>query len=355
MKEWFIQSPTVRSQRKTFAIVERTTDELGVQKNRTLKDTRIDAINLSLASGEHGTVYLRDRLKALVRELKGQTTPLKISPNFSENLRIFERFWKEEYEHRRNVDIISAKNEFLRGLRALGNLSLMSASDKDIQKQLNKNYSGDKHRRLVSAIKTLAKYVNRTLKLTPDAREHKEVKYASEEELKQILPHCHNEDFKLLCEAAFYSGCRIGELFALDSLSLRGRILAVNWQLTMTLKKTLPKRGKQRRAYVIPGGEKIVAAWCALSYERKIAIRKIDHGRHFKKACQKAFPSTATKHLRFHDIRHSYAIRLASQNVDISRIARYLGNLVSVCEEYYIGYVANDADFIATDILFGVK
>lgn len=46
--------------------------------------------------------------------------------------------------------------------------------------------------------------------------------------------------------------------------------------------------------------------------------------------------------LRFHDLRHSYAIELLNHGVSLSLTAQALGNSVQVCQEYYAGFELSD-------------
>jgi len=352
MKEYFIKSPTVRNKRKTFAIVERTTDENGVHKNRTLNDDRINTINKSLLSGEHTTVYLRAQLKDLVNEFRGQAYPEKITANNPENLKIFDRFWAEEYEHRRIVDKTSAKNEFLRAVRILGNLSLMTADSNSLQRQINSLVKGPKQRRTVAAIRTILRYLGRAdVKLTLDNKTYPEIKYLSEADLNKVITKLPWFD-ALLARAAFYSGGRLGELFALESINFSGYQLQINSQIKLTGDKALPKRQKRRRAYVPAPGREWVSAWCSIPLDEKLAMRKREYSRIIQKACREAFPTIPSKHVSFHDLRHSYAIYCLSNEVNLSLVAQSLGNGEKVCQDHYSGYSANDATLAAMDAIF---
>ena len=63
-----------------------------------------------------------------------------------------------------------------------------------------------------------------------------------------------------------------------------------------------------------------------------------------KKYCKIAFPDDPTKHLTFHALRHCYAINLLSMGVSMSLVAQSLGNTLSVCQQYYVGFeLTNDS------------
>ena len=57
-----------------------------------------------------------------------------------------------------------------------------------------------------------------------------------------------------------------------------------------------------------------------------------------QQACKAAFLQEKEKHLKFHDLRHSYAIYLLSLGMSLERVAQSLGNSIQFCQQYYVGF-----------------
>lgn len=360
MREFFIIGPTETNKRKSFMVVERYKDAAGKKKSKSIKDKRIDAINEAVKTRTHDLWYLRDQLKTLVVEYRKNRIPQSPHVNNPENLKIFDKFWKEEYEHRRIEDQGSARNEFLRAIKALDNLSLMTATSNDIQRKLNSKFKGDAQRRLVSATRTLLKFLNRTdVKLQLDNKDYPEISHLSEQDFLKILRFMQPID-ALLCKAGFYSQLRIGELFALEPSCYIGSNVRVNWQLavhkvTKKVIRKLPKRGKRRTAYVAPKGREAIEKWCAVPMDWKWANRKRDWTWVVRNAAITAFPDIESKHICMHDIRHSGAIYLLAEGATMPQLAQSLGNGEKVCQDNYTGYSTTQSTSDALDALFAKK
>ena len=74
----------------------------------------------------------------------------------------------------------------------------------------------------------------------------------------------------------------------------------------------------------------------------------------FKSACRAVFKDKS-KHCKWHDLRHSYAIFLLTKGVPIQLVAQSMGNSVSVCEKHYAGFVLTDVGISAINNILTPK
>jgi integrase len=76
--------------------------------------------------------------------------------------------------------------------------------------------------------------------------------------------------------------------------------------------------------------------------ERRLEIRNARYAERVRTAGRKVFPKDTSKHIKFHDLRHSYAIHLLNQGVPIGLVAQALGDSVQVTQENYLGFCLTD-------------
>lgn len=76
--------------------------------------------------------------------------------------------------------------------------------------------------------------------------------------------------------------------------------------------------------------------WC--DNKDSFELSRTAIAKRFALACKKLFKDK-TKHCKWHDLRHSYAVLLIGRGATITLVAQSMGNSVKVCEEYYSGYV----------------
>lgn len=123
---------------------------------------------------------------------------------------------------------------------------------------------------------------------------------------------------------------------------LKGKQIYIETQLTRDEVEKDPKWGSVRPAYVFTGMAECLGT--IQEYRLKGELPTRDRLRkNFQRACMKTFPSDKSKRLTYHDLRHSYAIRLLSKGIILDLVAQSLGNSSAVCQEYYSGYVLTHA------------
>ena len=269
------------------------------------------------------------------------------------NLEIMQQYfaWKYEKKHRINrlhpTSIDGAFNELKRAVIALGDKDLDRAPIEEIQFQIDEYY-GDRivpHKKTVMRINSMLRFIERPkrdhLEGLPSTFE--EVNAITEEEFLEMLAFIPCEDSRRIVSIAFYTGLRLGEIFAVTKSTVRnskkGLIILVNRQMRRDFSFSLPKRRKSRQAYGFLKVKDELAEWIEKDLTFKKSMRNKRWSKIVADACQKADLSAK---LCFHDLRHSYAVSLLNMGVSMSKVAMSLGNDEGVCKRHYVGYSLND-------------
>lgn len=337
--------------RKSFIILRLDVRD-GAKKTSKVNSESLDAVNAAYISGQKSldacTVLVKEIIQGLYKELE-RTQP-KIVHN-SANRQLLDRFWEAEYEHRDLVDPSTAKNAFNRAIEAVGELSLYTATREELQKQVAKNVSGNAQRKVVTDLNLLLKFIKRDVKLRKNKKQRVEVAYLSLDDFKKTLKFINDVNIRYLAQAAFFTGCRIGELFAIKPQNVVGKFLLVQKQIDRGLDRRDTKNRTERKAFIVPEGLEALKNWSEV--EKKSEYRNLKLSEIFKAACKKAFPNDESKWITFHDLRHSYAIHLLSKHVSLSLVSQSLGNSIPVCQEYYAGFVLSDESIESIASKFG--
>lgn len=89
-----------------------------------------------------------------------------------------------------------------------------------------------------------------------------------------------------------------------------------------------------------------IKAWIELSLVEKEKIRDVSFSYILRKAALLSFPNDPDSvRMKPHDFRHSYAANMLNRGLNISQIAKLLGNGVNVCEKYYLPYSLTEEAF----------
>lgn len=324
-----------KADRKRFKIIAQTLTE-GKTKSVTVKNDTLDSINAQLLKN---IITIETATKA-VRHIVANLN--KKAPEIfnNENSDIFEAFWEARYKRKRIKDKPSARYKFLRAIKALGKVSIQVGDANTIQDAVDENLKGNKHREAIGKLRSILKWLKRDIELVCDKAKHPEVKYVTEKEFKSILSFIDNEKHRLLCEMAFYTGARIGEIFAFEMHHLNElkNQLFISRQLNKEGLLAETKNGKERITFIWPQGTASFKRWLEVKHEIPFNERQ-QMAKTVKSACYKAFPGIKSKHLKFHDLRHSYAVALVSKGVGLTHVAQCLGDSTKVTEQYYIGFL----------------
>lgn len=310
-------------------------------KHSQVKDPRLASINALYKAGTIDAENALRQVEDLVKRLRDSERPDR-TEYLDSNLDIFDRYWKEEYEGR---DILptsrqTAKSSFKRALALLGQLDLATASEKDVQKRI---FALPHKRRMhvVLALNALFKFVGRGhhFEIGKNLRIER-VRHLSLKEFQQVLPKIHTL-VRTMAAAAFATGCRVGELFALSHYSEITRQVTIFSQIDRKSAERRPKTG-QRTAVIVKELEKELKAWLAMPMEDRLALRNVRLADYLQRACKEVFPSRPDKHCHFYDLRHSYAIHFLSLGASVSLVAQALGNSEDVCRRHYTGFIMSD-------------
>jgi integrase len=357
--------------RATFALLKVNRLKDGSREFETVENDRLKSINEEWIASKQ-TETKRDELLKLVKEIRaslhhsqkiidGKTRIIK---NI-DNQKILDDFISEKIEDRKLVCPTSQIHDFRRAVLAIdfANLSLKTASRKELQKALDRIDENNKHRRVCSRLNSLLRFIGRNDRLEP--MEYVDTPFIfTEEELLNIAENIvaptgyedHLDDIKNLFYCLYYTGLRVGEAFALysrrhnDSKTgrkmnfLSANLISVSSQMKKnTLLITRPKNKKERMAYVIQNNPERVKAWADLDRTTKEKLRDIEFSRVINRAAAITYPKNSEmRRIRAHDCRHSYAVYLLNRGISISLIAKALGNSVQVCEKYYLPYALQE-------------
>lgn len=313
--------------------------EKGVSK--TLKLPQLDALNRSFKAGK---ITAEEALKNVleIREQlyleAGATTTQVFS---TENQQIANDYWKVEYESRELVDPSTARYEIDRAVAALGTLSLRVATAEEIGKCLKaQNLPANKYRRIVAKLRLLLKHIGRTdVRLYRPKPEKRRVRYLSEAEFRKVLPRLVLERLQVMHEVAFYTGARLGEMFAMEPHHFNAKKLELQIEFQMDKKQALrdTKNRRGRTALVFPQGVKALKKWFELKHEIDLVTRK-GIAEITKNACKAEFPKDPRKHLTFHALRHCYAVMLRESGLTTEDVADLIGDSIIVAKEHYSGF-----------------
>lgn len=339
-RDIFVKSPSAKSQRASFSIIQRLHNADGTLQNKSLKSETLDNINNQFQTGSISFEKARMLVKDIVEQIRAQD---KEALQFhSDNQELVRRYWSEEYGHRDIVDRGSALNRLKRAADAVGPYSLYSASREELQAEIDRRFKGNKQRAIVAAVNQLLKYVGRKDKLRRGREEFNRVRYLTKDELPRMLTHIADDKLRLMHEVAFATGLRAGELFGLLPDDIKDGHLQIFTQIDTDRRRRATKTRKERKAYILKSHLPAVKEWARIPLEERLRFRKRSIAVVTKRACLKAFPGQTDKHCVFHDLRHSYAIYMVSRGISLTLVSQSIGDSLKVTERYYSGFALTD-------------
>jgi len=333
--------------RKSFMIYEDLKVRGGKRSCAKIEDERIEAINRSFELGAQSREQCIIQIKEIIKDLY-KTDPRcrkRINVHNSENWKVYDDYWEQVYSFRPLISEYNAKNELKKAIEVLGQLSIYSVSREEIQTCIDKKYKGNTQRRVVARMNQLLKFIHRdNIKLRKQPKEFIHVSNLNEDDFKRVLNVAETPIERALMSLCYYSGLRIGEAYALTPQDLLPNgTLRVTGQIDRKGVRRKTKTKKPRLAYIFPQGVDAFKYWTSASAEERATIDRDESSRELmKKYSMMAFPNNTSKHLTFHALRHCYAINLLNKGVSMSLVAQSLGNTLSVCQQYYVGFVLTD-------------
>ena len=333
--------------RKSFMVYEDIKVRGGKRSCTKVEDERIDAINRSLEIGAQTQEQCVILIKEVIKNLY-KTDPRcrkRIHVHNSENWKVYDDYWEQVYSFRPLINEYTAQNELKKAIEVLGQLSIYSASREEIQNCIDKKYKGNTQRRIVARMNQILKFAGRdNIKLRKHPKEFINVSFINEDEFKKVISASETPIERALLNLCYYSGLRIGEAYALLPQDLLPNgTLRVTGQVDRKGVRRKTKTKKPRLAYIFPQGIEAFKYWTNATPEERAKIDRDEASRELmKKYCKIAFPKDSAKHLTFHALRHCYAINLLNKGISMSLVAQSLGNTLSVCQQYYVGFVLTD-------------
>lgn len=338
-RDIFLVAPNVKQQRAKFSILERTHNPDGKSKTKTLKLEELDIINERFKVGSLSLLEAKDLVRDIIDQLRQQD---KKAVTFnSSNYKILDEFWEIECSYRDQVDPDSSYHRFRRAIEAVGTYSIQTASRDELQREIDSKFNGNAQRRIVTSLNSILKYLRRDFKLRKAKEEIAAPKYLTLKEFKAILQFLPSDEVRLVCKAAFATGCRIGEIFAVEPEHIQGRALQVLSQIDRSGIRRATKNRITRSTIIYEEFIEDVNQWASIPLSDRLKIRNLSWAKIVKNACKNAFPGNTKKHCAFHDLRHSYAIRLKNFGAEDTTTGNFLGNTVGVIQKYYSGRTAN--------------
>jgi integrase len=164
------------------------------------------------------------------------------------------------------------------------------------------------------------------------------IRYLSVAEAKRLINAC-DPDFRLLVQAALETGCRLGELVALQVHDFNPD--------TGTLAIRQSKSGKSRHVVLTEEGSAFFRQLCAGRPGSAIMLLRADGqpwGRAQQSplmaaACQRAKVAPA---INFHGLRHTWASLAVMAKVPLLVVAKNLGHRDTRMVEMHYGHLAED-------------
>lgn len=327
---YYIKRPNAK--RKTYAIYSQALNPDGSTVNVTLDNSDVNAVNEQLQMGKinhHAAEKMIVGIKARLSQ-----KPVPIFNN--DNNQILDKVMEEYFQSKPFIICReSTINKYRRAVRCLGNLSVMAVTRDEALQCVLKLKTNSRQREAANKLNSLFKKLRRDIIIPVVPKQHDELMYVSEDELTKIVASIDNPIIAAAVSLSFYSGLRIGELRSLTQASKIGiNTLNVLTQIDREGEKRLPKNRKKRKAFIHEKGVPAFELWIAK--ETEFSHKQMTYV--FKAACYKLFK----KRLKWHDLRHSYAVHMISSGVPIQLVAQSMGNSVKVCEDYYSGHVLSD-------------
>lgn len=185
--------------------------------------------------------------------------------------------------------------------------------------------------------------------IAPNGRDQqREYPIWRDEEFFRFYDSISNLKYKALFITLYYSGCRIGELQALETADYNGD--SINISKTYS-RKTIDgsayiindtKNYRQRTIPLVPRNIAVLDEW--IEYKKKNGISQkylfggdepVSQGA-IQAAFGQAIEKSGLAHIRIHDFRHSCATRLYDNTGgDVLLVARYIGDTVAQTTKTY--------------------
>jgi integrase len=342
--EYYLRTPSTG--RAGYRLIRRARRAGARSISETIPNEAIAAVNARLRAGDMTPAEAKEAAYRELLRVRRRERRAKIQTLRPANLRLLERYWAEVYSHKDIVAPASAKGRLRRAVEALGDVPL-TADATQIQQAVNtalKDKPG-RQRDVVAALTQILRWMGRTdVRLSKAKKPTPRVRYLTLSDFAVVAAQIPDVGVRTAAWVGVSTGCRLGEVFALEQRAWRAtkRTVWVDAQIKYTGQAGPPKNRRAREAPVLAVGVPHIERWVAMPSDEKQALRKQRFSDIIRRACKRAFPNDPSKHIVFHDLRHSYAIHLLSAEVPMELVAQALGDSIIVTQEFYTGFCLVD-------------
>lgn len=355
--QFYLRAPT-KAGRARFSIAKRYRNSK--TSSETVESEKLDAINRQYISGKLTFSEAKAACQLVLKELRVAEEKKVPSLSFRKaNKTIVDDYWEKEYSIKDLRCPASAYNRLIRAIKVIGDLPLVSASQADLQAAINKTAkkfkgtkraTGKNQREVVAALRQLLKFIGRTdVRLVKWHKPINEVRHLTLDEFKLVAAELPTLEMKILAWLGFSTGGRVGELFGLrpENFNPKTKTVYIPHQMMADGSIEPTKNRKKRHVRILDEGIPWLKKWFKIDPEQKAWLRNQRHAEILTVACKAIYPKQTTKHLVFHDLRHSYAIYLLHKEIPMELVAKSLGDSILVCQEYYTGFTLTDQGIAA--------
>jgi len=333
MKKYvLIKKPT--GKRKTFQMFWDIRKIDGKRTFQKIDSLELDRINENYKSG----ILIIGEAFAQVLKLKEKILPKKQEDDFEDsNIQAIKKLKSQPSKKIRKKESIQANDlDYSRILKLLGKDSIVTIDISEFQSRIiSSKLSPYTQNRVIIFANKLLKFVGREERLEKVDADF-ETLYINEDDLKKLLPNLSKLD-QQITRIFFYSGLRLGELFGIKDPQNKYNVTSGELKISRQLKEDLYydslKRNSKRTIKIVKEIKTDFENFKNISEDFLMSYRN-KYSKHLLKATRKTFKDES-KHISAHDLRHSFAMYCLEKGINISQIAKLLGNSVSVCEKHY--------------------
>jgi integrase len=339
---YYVKRPNSKG-RATFAIIKKITHPDGKIDQPTLKSERVTALNKALKTGTLDRTTVEMEVQSICNGLNAeeQKRTQGVWVSSDGNLKLLNDYWAKKYE---DTEIVTPEREWYALKRAVDNLGPLSllGDPKTIRAAIKaRNPRPNEQRRYLGKINCLRKFHGINEDIKPPEAEPPACRYLTEPEFLKALSYVENDLCSIFFKTLFYTGVRVGEALFLNPECVNGRLVSVSRQIRRDGKIGKRKNKKPYVGIVLPNGVSALNDWVNSDDHNDVPRGRV--AKILTAACMKAFPNQPRKWLTAHDLRHCFAIMLLTKHqLNISTVARLIGDSVIITEKYYASFIQND-------------
>jgi integrase len=326
----------------------RCTVQDGKRISVRIQDDRVDAMNRRGLTKEAAG----EQLRAMARKMTLAERARDRAVMAGYNLRLLERYLEEVVGVRPLKDPAAAKNLYTRAVRLVGDISLRTATQPELQRIVNRT-RGHAQKKLITALRGLLEFAGRSGVELHARFEDEEIQYLLPTEWAQVRAEVPADQGLLaaLLDLAWATGLRNGELHGVSAgdMVAEGVIYVQRQRLTDAMaaergRQTDIPKNRRKRKVVIMGDEGLKAwdTWTSVGDDER-RVWRVKAGEWLQGVTQRLWPRVTRTHGRMHMLRASHAVELIGRGVGISFVALQLGDSVEVTQRHYAGFVHSDS------------